>query len=168
MERDIYKALSLKVADSKAEPAVWVSRLAIYEELKPEPKLIRNIPLQRGLNIIWAEESEDDDPTVDITGHSAGKTTFCRLLRYVLGETTFGRKSNVRMIKGCLPHGYVAAELRVWDEDQKRHRQWAVLACNQDGSARIEYHVLDGQLLQIEDRANEFNPHYHTPVNLRP
>lgn len=126
MERDIYKALSLKVADSKGEPAVWVSRLAIYEELNPEPKLIRNIPLHRGLNIIWAEESEDDDPTVDITGHSAGKTTFCRLLRYVLGETTFGRKSNVRMIKACLPHGYVAAELRVWDEEQKRHRQWAV------------------------------------------
>lgn len=72
----------------KSKPDVWISRVVIFERLLPEPVKIRDIPLSKGLNIIWAEEAEDDDPVAEITGHSAGKTTFCRLLRYLLGEKT--------------------------------------------------------------------------------
>lgn len=116
---DIFNELNLKPV--KTEPDVWISRLVIFEKITPEPVIIRDIPLSRGLNIIWAEETEDDIPSAEITGHSAGKTTFCRFLRYVLGEQTYGTRINMELIQESLPNGYVAAELHV--QEQK----WAVL-----------------------------------------
>jgi len=104
----------------KSEPDVWISRVVIFERLLPEPVKIRDIPLSKGLNIIWAEEAEDDDPVAEITGHSAGKTTFCRLLRYLLGEKTFGTRGGMGLIHQAFPQGYVAAELKV------QNRRWAV------------------------------------------
>lgn len=117
---DLYKALSLKVVDGKVEPDVWVRRLVIYEKITPEPLVIREVGLTKGLNIVWAEEPENDNPSAEITGHSAGKTTFCRLLRYVLGEKTYGTKANMEMIRRAFPGGYVAAEVFV------RGTLWAV------------------------------------------
>lgn len=116
---DIYKELNLK--SIRTEPDVWVSRLVIFEQITPEPAIIRDIPLSRGLNIIWAEEVISDDSSAVITGHSAGKTTFCRLLRYCLGEKTYSTKSNMDLIQKALPGGYVAAELHI------RSKKWAVL-----------------------------------------
>lgn len=116
---DIFKTLKLK--PKKTEPDVWISRLMIFEQITPETKVIRDVQLTRGLNIVWAEETEDDIPSAEITGHSAGKTTFCRFLRYVLGEKTFGTRANMELIQTSLPNGYVAAELHVQGE------KWAVL-----------------------------------------
>jgi hypothetical protein len=118
---DIYTSLGLKVADNKREPSLWVSRLVIYEQIDPDVKIIRDIPLSRGLNIIWAEEKEEDNSAFEITGHSAGKTTFCRLVRYILGESDFGRKITVKQIQESIKNGYVGAELHI------KSRQWAVL-----------------------------------------
>ena len=115
---DIYKTLNLK--PTKTEPDVWISRLVIFEQIAPEPIVIRDISLTQGLNIIWAEETEDDIPSAEITGHSSGKTTFCRLLRYVLGEKTYGTHGNTELIQKSLPNGYVAAELNV------KGKKWAV------------------------------------------
>jgi hypothetical protein len=78
---DLYKTLKLKPI--RSEPDVWVSRLMIFERIAPDPVVLRDIHLTRGLNIIWAEEGEDDSPSAQITGHSAGKTTFCRFMRLV-------------------------------------------------------------------------------------
>lgn len=116
---DIFKTLMLK--PKKTEPDVWISRLVIFEQITPEPVVIRDISLTQGLNIVWAEETEDDIPSAEITGHSAGKTTFCRFVRYVLGEKTYGTRTNMDLIQKSLPNGYVAAELRV------RGKKWAVL-----------------------------------------
>jgi hypothetical protein len=110
---DIYKSLKLKVPAKREEPDVWVRRVVIYEVLKPDPVTIRDVQLTKGLNVVWAEEPDADDSTAEITGHSAGKTSFCRLLRYVLGEKTFGTKANTEMIQRSFPGGYVAAELFV-------------------------------------------------------
>ena len=106
---DIFSQLSL--SPIRTQPSVWVSRVVIFEHL--DLPAIRDIPLTQGLNIVWAEESDDDDPSLEISGHSAGKTTFCRMLRYLLGETTFGTKSNTELIRKSLPDGYVSAELHV-------------------------------------------------------
>ncbi|RJR40838.1 MAG: hypothetical protein C4576_19400 [Desulfobacteraceae bacterium] len=115
---DLYKELNLEPVQS--EPDVWVSRIMILERITPSPVVIRDISLSRGLNIVWAEEPENDDPTAAITGHSAGKTIFCRLLRYVLGERTFGTRAVMELIRKAFPDGYIAAELQV------RGRKWAV------------------------------------------
>lgn len=115
---DLYKELDLKPV--RSEPKVWVSRLVILERLLPEPVPIRDVTLTRGLNIIWAEEPEEANAATQIGGHSAGKTTFCRLLRYVLGERTFGTKGNMELVRKALPEGYVAAEIHV------AGKHWAV------------------------------------------
>lgn len=46
---------------------------------------MRVITLHRGLNILWAD-SKNDPKQPRIGGHGAGKTTFCRFIRYILDE----------------------------------------------------------------------------------
>ena len=139
---DLYKHQNLKPV--RTEPDVWVRRLVIYEQISPDLKAIREINLTKGLNIVWAEEPEDDDPSAEITGHSAGKTTFCRLLRYVLGEKTYGTKANMELIRKAFPGGYVGAELFV------RQKQWAVI--RPIGNGRNSYVKAD---VTIEDLLND-------------
>lgn len=142
---DLFKELTSST--SRQEPDVWISRVVIYERLSP-PVVIRDIGLSRGLNIVWAEESEEENPAAEITGHSAGKTTFCRLLRYILGEKTFGTKVNMDLMLRSLPQGYVAAELRVLG------RKWAVR--RPLGGGRKSYIMEDAtieQLLQERGRS---------------
>lgn len=115
---DLYKQLGLTPV--RSEPDVWISRLVIFEKLLPQPVIIRDIALSQGLNIVWAEEPEDDNPASEISGHSAGKTTFCRFLRYVLGERTFGTPVATDLIRKAIPEGYVAGEIHV------RGTKWAV------------------------------------------
>ncbi len=126
---DLYKKLNLTPV--RSEPNVWVSRLMIFSQITLTPIIIRDIRLSRGLNIIWAEEAEDDSQPAEITGHSAGKTTFCRLLRYVLGERTFGTKRAMDLIRRAFPDGYVAAELHI------HGLRWAVR--RPFGSGRMSY-----------------------------
>jgi hypothetical protein len=124
---DIFKELDLTV--TRAEPQVWVRRLVIYKTTESDPGIIRDVRLSKGLNIVWAEEPEDDDPSAEISGHSAGKTSFCRLLRYALGETTFATKGNAELIRQSFPKGYIAAEIIV------RGTVWAVLRPIGNGKA---------------------------------
>ncbi len=114
----LFNELGLKLVRSESD--VWVNRLVLLEQIFPEPIIIRDVHLKPGLNIIRAEDMENNERTSEITGHSAGKTTFCRLMRYILGERTFGTKSTVELIRRAFPQGYVAAELFVYG------RRWAV------------------------------------------
>lgn len=140
---DLYKELSLTLV--RSEPSVWISRLVIFDRIAPRPVMIRDISLTRGLNIVWAEETDDDNPAAEIGGHSAGKTTFCRFLRYVLGEKTFGTKANMELIRKSLPEGYVAAELHVAGQ------RWAVQ--RPLGSGRMSYFKQDATVEeQLQDR----------------
>lgn len=143
---DLFK--NLLASTAKSGPDVWVSRVVIYEQLTPEPLSVRDIPLSKGLNIIWAEETEEDDPVAEITGHSAGKTTFCRLLRYLLGEKTFGTKAGMELIHRAFPQGYVAAELHVLGQ------RWAVR--RPFGGGRLSFILANAtveQLLQKRGRS---------------
>ena len=147
---DLYDSLSLNVDPAKAEPAVWVRRLIIYESIVPEVKVVREIALTKGLNIVWAEEIDSDNTSAEITGHSAGKTSFCRLLRYILGEKSFGTRPNMNRIKQCFPQGYVGAEIFV------KQRQWAVL--RPIGNGTFSYTKPDAKLENLlEDRSSRAN-----------
>lgn len=136
---DLYK--DLKLEPIRTEPDLWVRRVIIYERIIPEPVIIREVKLNKGLNIIWAEEPEDDDASAEINGHSAGKTTFCRFLRYVLGEKTYGTKSNTDLIRKSLPYAYVAAELFV------KQKQWAV--ARPIGTGRSSFVLADATIEQL-------------------
>jgi uncharacterized protein YydD (DUF2326 family) len=94
-----------------SEPAIWVSRVVILASLEPR-KEIRSIPLNRGLNIVWSSDEGSSDQSL-LTGHGVGKTTLCRLIRFCLGEGTFGHAELMARVKAEYPGGWVAAEVRV-------------------------------------------------------
>lgn len=108
---DLYDELALKI--KSPEPAVWFQRIVLYEQLDPVPVEIRSVKLTRGLNIVWADDPGNDVPDAEITGHSAGKTAFCRLIRYLLGEPTYATKANTTFIRQAMKAAYVGAEMHV-------------------------------------------------------
>ncbi|MGE0005654.1 MAG: chromosome segregation protein SMC [Parvibaculaceae bacterium] len=103
--------LSLTVPAGLKEPRLWVRRLAIWEA--PGGQKIRDIALRPGLNIIWSPDGFDDDSGsgVRAIGHGSGKTLFCRLLRYCIGEQRFADESQRERIAVAFPNGIVGAEV---------------------------------------------------------
>ena len=105
-------------AAGRTRPLVWVKHLVLYESIDPISE-IRQMKFTMGVNIIQGEANETDDAFE--SGHGIGKTTVCRLLRYCLGEKTFGQKHIVEEIKHCFPNAHVGAVVEVDGRD------WAVL-----------------------------------------
>jgi hypothetical protein len=113
--------VTVRLDDSRREPRLWVRRIVIWE--KPG-EIIRDIPLRCGLNIIWSPDPGAKQAELGLdagSGHGAGKTLFCRLLRYCLGEDTFSNDEQRRSITDLLPAGLVGAEVVI---DGK---PWAVI-----------------------------------------
>lgn len=114
-------AVVVRPSGTRGEPRLWVRRLAIWE--KPG-SIIRDVGLRRGLNIIWSPDPGVESAVVgrgDGSGHGAGKTLFCRLLRYCLGEDTFANDDLRRSVAEQLPAGLVGIEVLI------NGVQWAVL-----------------------------------------
>jgi len=102
---------TVRLDASRGEPRLWVRRIVLWE--KPG-EIIRDIPLRQGLNIIWSPDPGADQAELGLdagSGHGAGKTLFCRLLRYCLGEDTFSSDEQRRSITELLPSGLVGAEV---------------------------------------------------------
>jgi len=95
----------------ETEPRLWIQRLVIFSDL-PANNVIRDIGFERGLNIVWGTSrhlhsegrGSDDD---FLSGHSVGKTTLCRLIRYGLDEETFGQNDTVEQIRFHFKNGGV-------------------------------------------------------------
>lgn len=105
----------LKVGNK--HPRLWVERLGIYSVPKPE-ELIREITLRRGVNVIWAKEPEPASQTDDahIVGHGVGKTSFCLLLRYCLGDTGTLVTNLLGDLKSPFKYGGVGAVIYLDDK----------------------------------------------------
>ena len=75
--------------------------------------VLREITFRPGLNIVWSPDPGETemDEAVGVIGHGSGKTTFCRLLRYCLGEETFATDSQRERIGKVLPEGYVGLKV---------------------------------------------------------
>ncbi len=90
----LHPPVPLKPTKERRVPSIWIETLAIYRALPIcEKTLLRRVKLRRGMNILWAEPNRStgtDQPRVRISGHATGKTTFCRFLRYILGEERYG------------------------------------------------------------------------------
>ena len=68
-------------AADRREPAFWVRRICVVQELKAGPEhVVRNIELRRGFNVIWAPARIPTDGNAlfqsGVAGHTAGKSTF--------------------------------------------------------------------------------------------
>lgn len=138
---------SVKPEPGRIEPRLWVKRFCVWSE---PGVLVREIDLREGLNIIWSPDSRDGNAPI---GHGAGKTTFCRLLRYCLGEETFGSRDQRSRIHAAFPKGQVGAEV-VLDG-----KQWAVV---RSISARTRDVVL--QSVTLEQAQNNDTPTTMEPL----
>ena len=110
----------LRPSAERSAPAFWVHRVRVLSELAAgEAYVVRDVILRRGLNIVWAaHDSAGADNALfrdGVAGHTAGKSTFCRLLRHVLGDSGFASDGVKRRIRSKLPNAWVAAEVFVDD-----------------------------------------------------
>lgn len=110
-------------AADRPEPLFWVRRIQVRRELQPgDEHIVRDVKLRRGLNIVWTppETSANGNALFrsGVAGHTAGKTTFCRLLRHALGESGFATEATRRRIREKLPSAWLLAEVfirsRIW------------------------------------------------------
>lgn len=125
----------------ETEPRLWVRRLTLWKDAKTP---IRDIALRPGLNIVWSPDPADAAGATDATsnnrlGHGSGKTLFCRLLRYCLGEDRHSVDEQRQHIAAAFPEGYVSAEVMVCGE------LWGVVRTLGGGR---EHHAVQGQLPQ--------------------
>lgn len=83
-------------------------KLVVWSEPGKE---VRTVSLRPGLNVVWSPDAEigSSDPI----GHGGGKTTFCRMLRYCLGEDSFAPTEQRLRIVEIFPEGMVGAEVMI-------------------------------------------------------
>ena len=103
-------ALSVKPPPGVTQPALWVRRLTIWRA-PGDP--VRTIELGPGLNFVWSPDPADVQGPREAgdLGHGAGKTLFCRLLRYCLGEDRFAPEAQRLSIGSAFLNGWVSAEV---------------------------------------------------------
>ena len=141
-------------ASVRSEPCVWLRKLCVVSALQPGPEhLVRSIAMRRGLNILWAPPKQVDNNALfrDATaGHTAGKTTFCRLIRYVLGEQTFAAEGTRRRIRERFTSGWVLGEVVVAGKLWTAARPFAVGAHPFAVRAAAVEDVLDGEVERLD------------------
>ena len=146
MDFEFYSKLapSIDPADRCREPVVWFERVALLRQLdNATDSLVREIELRRGLNIVWAPPEEPADEVQlygeGLAGHASGKTLFCRILRYLLGEETFGpdtlqKAVDSKFLGDLWAVGEVHVNGQLWLAarplaGRDKHRQFAIRGC---------------------------------------
>lgn len=97
------------------EPLFWIKEMRVLSKMDAfADNLIRTVKFRTGLNVVWSPPT-DNEPTADqrLSGHASGKTTLCRMIRYVLGEQKIGTENFRSAITHKYPEGVVAAEVRL-------------------------------------------------------
>lgn len=78
--------LTQHLPTDRSSPRLWFERLTIFSE-SGVANVVRTIPFQRGLNLVWAKEPAVGRASgTRAAGHGVGKTSLCLLLRFCLGE----------------------------------------------------------------------------------
>ena len=97
----------------RQSPRLWVETLWLLEAREPL-QAIRTIELRQGLNVVWAREpAKDDPPGFASFGHGVGKTSFCLLLRYCLGDDAPSITALCDKALAGFPKGGVAAKVHL-------------------------------------------------------
>lgn len=92
-------------------PAFWIRRIALFKDAQT---VLRDVSLRKGVNIIWSPDLSTNENGA--TPHGSGKSTFCRLIRYCLGERTFASDEQRPLMQHKLQDGFVGAEIMIDDE----------------------------------------------------
>lgn len=97
----------------RALPRLWVERVWLLESREPL-NIVREVVLRPGVNVVWAKEPESDTGSgLASAGHGVGKTSFCLLLRYLLGDEVTAISTLREKAAASFPKGGVAAQVHV-------------------------------------------------------
>lgn len=112
--QEVEQPLSFLPLGGREGPAIWVSKIGVFKDWKPvDENKLRVFELHRGLNILWANP-EGMNPTENrLSGHGAGKSTFCRLLRYVLNEDSAGTAAFLEGLRRHFTNPWLMGEVFV-------------------------------------------------------
>lgn len=107
-----------ELSSSIAHPGVFVSDFYVLRSLeKPGEQIQRHVQLRRGLNILWADPNPPEKAATGkrskVAGHTAGKSTFCRLLRYALGDVGFGSDGQEGKVVEKFKDGWVVLRVEL-------------------------------------------------------
>lgn len=132
--------LDLSLEAGRNAPRLWVRRLVIWK--KPD-EIVRDISLKPGLNIVWSPDPEQaaDDNDDQPIGHGSGKTTFCRLLRYCMGEDSFAPEGQRNAIWTHFAEGMVGAEIML------DGRKW--ISVRSLGNKKRDFAIEDGEFAAV-------------------
>lgn len=110
MQPDFFQPGEIELTSPKGQhwPQLWVRRIGLWQDALT---LLRDIPLRPGVNIIWSPDLSTNG--TGATPHGSGKSTFCRLIRYCLGERHFSNEDQRPLMQQKLPDGFVGAEIMI-------------------------------------------------------
>ena len=106
LQHEQYK---LTPSSSEPEPFIWIKEIRFYGD--GFTNLRRAIKLRKGLNILWSTSTSSSGEKSKASGHAAGKSLFCRMIRYIIGEPTFANKHTTEEIQENFINGIIAAEI---------------------------------------------------------
>lgn len=108
-----------------ALPRLWVERVWLLESREPL-NITREVLLRPGVNVVWAREPESDVGSgLASAGHGVGKTSFCLLLRYLLGDEATAISTLREKAAASFPKGGVAAQVHIDGESWLVFRPYA-------------------------------------------
>jgi hypothetical protein len=110
---------------TRSEPAFWVREIGVFKALdQAKENEVRRIKLRTGLNILWAKPEDGRGPVrlyePGLSGHASGKTTFCRMIRHILGEKHFANDLVTRSVRERFDGGWLLGEVVI------RSKPWLV------------------------------------------
>jgi len=110
LQPDFFQPEEIKftLPEGQQGPRLWVRRVALWQDASTP---LRDIPLRPGVNIIWSPDLSTNGKGA--TPHGSGKSTFCRLIRYCLGERYFSNDEQRPLMQHKLPDGFVGAEIMI-------------------------------------------------------
>ncbi len=107
---------SEKTAD---DPVFWIEEVRLLKSFSPDIKeqIRKPITFQKGLNIIWAPAPPmNQRKDINFAGHAAGKTTLCRLLRYLLGEQNTAAPGVKDAIEENFRYGWIVGKIHILEK----------------------------------------------------
>lgn len=97
----------------RALPRLWIERVWLLESREPL-NITRDVGLRPGVNVVWAREPESGEGSgLTSAGHGVGKTSFCLLLRNLLGDEATAISTLREKAAASFPKGGVAAQVHV-------------------------------------------------------
>lgn len=121
------------------EPLFWICEMRFLRSWKNGvANEIRRIHFRKGLNVVWSPPPESDTGGQRIAGHASGKTTLCRLIRYMFDEPKMGDESFRNSVNRRFADGFIVASVRLDGESWCLARPFSPLRMPAGVSARTD------------------------------